>query len=97
MMRSIHILFVVMAMMILPSIGFADDYSDCRSACAAEKNNRNMGCPSPYDAANAGQERLQCLKENQAAFEDCISHCPATPPLPPASEEQQPSPPAMAY
>lgn len=95
MMRPIHIPIMAMAMLLLPYAGYADDYQDCRSTCAAEKESRNMNCPSPYDSSASGQDRSQCMKDNQAAYEDCVNHCP-TPPTPPSSETQ-PSPPPMAY
>lgn len=90
-MRPVCILCVMAAL--LPCASSADDYSDCRLTCAAERDTRNMNCPSPYDVSPAGEERRQCLKENQDAYADCVKHCPT----PPVQQEEAPSPPNMSY
>lgn len=95
MMRPIYILFMAVAMLFLPGSSFAEDYSDCRLTCNAEKETRNMNCPSPYDVSDQGQQRRQCMKDNQSAYDDCVSRCP-TPPRP-ASSDEQPAPAPMAY
>ena len=86
MMRPTYMLFTS-AILLLPSAGFAEDYQDCKLTCAAEKETRNMRCPSSYNSSAASTEHRQCLKENEDAFEDCVNHCPTPPP---ASEEQTP-------
>ncbi len=81
-MRPTYMLFAS-AILLLPGAGFAEDYQDCKLTCAAEKETRNMRCPS----SGANTEHRQCMKENEDAYDDCVNHC-ATPP--PASEEQTP-------
>src|SRR5512139_3712951 len=92
MVRPIYFLCMAIAMILLSGISFADDYEDCRLSCAGERDTRNMDCPSPYDASD--EERRQCLNESQAAYENCISDCPAPPPVSSPSSEQN-SPPRL--
>ena len=94
MMRPIHILFMAMAMNLLPGAGLAEDYQECRLRCAAERDTRNMDCPSPYDDTESGQERRQCLTASQTTYADCLKGCPAPPP---PSFGEQVSPPATGY
>jgi hypothetical protein len=95
MMRPIRFLFMAMAVNILPGTSVAEDYQDCRSRCAAERDTRNMDCPSPYDDTESGEARRQCLRVSQTAYMDCLRVCPAPPP--PASFGEQVSPPATGY
>ncbi len=92
--QTFRILLLALALLSLSSALRADDYSDCRSDCAAQRDTRNMDCPSPYDTSDSGQQRALCLKQNQDAYNECLAHCPAPPPPPPSSEEQAPP---MAY
>lgn len=91
---SLRILFMAMAMLLLFSVVFAQDYDDCKQACEATRDTRNMDCPSPYDAPSAaGLERRQCIENNQAAYKECIKQCPAQ-----SSSSGEPvAPPAMGY
>jgi hypothetical protein len=92
--RLFHILFMALAMFLLPVAAFAQAYDDCRLTCMAERDTRNMSCPSPYDSVNAGEDRRQCLDKSQAIYKECIQRCPALPP-PPSSERV--TPPVMGY
>jgi hypothetical protein len=92
-MRPLRILFMAMAM--LPAAAFAQGYDDCKLTCAADRDTRNMSCPSPYDANNAGQERRQCIDDSQATYKECIRQCPAS--TPPSSSEEPTAPPATGY
>ncbi|HEY6022009.1 MAG TPA: hypothetical protein VIY48_19730 [Candidatus Paceibacterota bacterium] len=92
--RALLISFMAMAMLLLFSAAFAQGYDDCKQACAADRDTRNMACPSPYDDPSAGAERRQCIEKNQAAYKECIKQCPAPPP---ASSGDQLAPPAMGY
>ena len=96
MMRPTYILCTAMVMLLLPCATYADDYQDCKSSCTAARDTSNANCPSPYDTSE--QQRNECIKNNQAAYEECVNQCPApaTPPPPPAGE-QQPAPPGMGY
>ncbi len=87
-MRQFNILFTAMAMILVPSAGLADDYQDCQSICASEKESRNMNCPSPYEASDSGDGHAQCMKGNRAAYDDCLNYCSSAPPQPPSSNEQ---------
>lgn len=89
-MRPIYVLAVAVITTFLPGASYADDYDDCRATCTFEKDTRNMNCPSPYDASD--QERSQCLKNSQSSYEDCVKHCPASPPS--SSGGQVPPPPS---
>ncbi len=95
-MRSIHVLFMAVAMATLPSIGFAQERDECISNCTSDKENSSTECPSPYDSTDySSTERNQCLEKIQAAYQECVDKCPP-PPSPPSSEEQT-APPAMGY
>lgn len=90
-MRTTQILFAATAMLLPPGAGFAEDLQPCQATCLAQKETRNMDCPSPYDVSDSGQERHRCIKENESAYENCIDRCPL-PPRRPSSSVDQTSP-----
>jgi hypothetical protein len=95
-MRQIYFLTISMFMLLVPCAACADDYQDCISSCSAERDSKNADCPSPYDTSE--QQRDECIKSNQAAYEECVIQCPApATPAPPPSGAQQPAPPVMGY
>ncbi|WP_212786579.1 hypothetical protein [Ferrigenium kumadai] len=86
-MRLILILTAIMAQLFLTDISWADTYEDCKESCETDKEARDIDCPSPYDSSTGGQERGQCMKDSQEAYNRCLSSCPRpTPPSPPSSE-----------
>ncbi len=95
-MKLAGLFIIAVAAVLLTRPGFAQDYQDCRSTCLAERDTRNMDCPSPYDIADNSQERSQCLKASQAAYLNCVKQCPAPPPGSSSPGEQR-SPPATSY
>lgn len=89
---------MALALLLLPCAAPAqDDYADCRLTCNAERETRDMDCPSPYDLMENGQERAQCMKDNRDAYNDCLSHCVPPQPEQPSSETPPPPPPPMGY
>lgn len=96
-MRTTHMLFAAMATLLLPGASFAEDLTACQANCAAAKESRNMDCPSPYDVSDSGQERHQCIKDNETAYEDCIDHCPPPPRRSSSSVDQVSPSPATSY
>ncbi len=79
-MRLVFMLTAIMTQLFLTNIGWADAYEDCKTSCEADRESRDMDCPSPYDAASTGDRDL-CLKNNQEAYNSCIKGCPP-PPIP---------------
>jgi hypothetical protein len=97
-MPTTRIPLIALALLLLPCAAFAQaDYSDCRLTCAAERESRDMNCPSPYGITDGGQERSLCMKDNRDAYNDCLSHCPTPQPVQPSSETPPPPPPPMGY
>ena len=95
-MRSIHVLFVVMAMVMLPGSSFAQERDDCLTSCTSDRESSNTECPSPYDSTDySSKERDQCLEKIRAAYQECVDKCP--PPPAPSSSEEQTAPPTMGY
>lgn len=90
-MRPIYIPVMAMAVLLSSCVSFADEHKNCTERCDAERDTRNMHCPSPYDTSEASQERSQCLKISQTAYADCVRQCPAPP------RSQQVVPPSMGY
>ena len=90
-MRTIIILTAIILTQLIPgNAGFAEGYDDCKTSCAANKATRIADCPSPYDSANEGRDRNQCLKTSQELYTSCIERCPP-PPSPPESESSSPT------
>jgi hypothetical protein len=95
-MRSIHVLFMAVAMAMFPNIGFAQERDECMTSCTSDRESSNTECPSPYDSADySSTERDRCLEKNQTTYQECVDKCPP-PPAPPSSEEQ-PAPATMGY
>jgi len=92
-MRSILIATTIIAQALIASVSLAQDeaYEDCRGNCTAEKQTRDMECPSPYDSTNMGKDRDDCLQSSRDLYTKCIQACPP-PQTPPPS-----SPPPMGY
>ncbi len=95
-MRSIYVLFVAVAMAMLPSIGFAEDRDECVTSCTSDRESSNTECPSPYDSTDySSSERDRCLEKSRDAYQECIDKCPHPPA--PSSSEEEPAPPTMGY
>ncbi len=78
-MKPIYILFMAMAMHLLPVAGFAQDRYDCITKCAEEKNARDAACPSSFDSnATSSSSRLngRCMQKSEAAYSRCFNRCP---------------------
>ncbi len=86
-MRSMFLFAAALAALLPASACLADDYDDCKTQCAADRDSRNANCPSPYDTSQ--EERDQCLKDSQDAYLACVHACP-----PPASSQ---GPSTMTY
>ncbi len=84
MMRTFYILSLVMAITLLLGATFDENYEDCVLRCSAERDTRNMDCPSPFDASD--DERNQCLRDSKEEYDNCISDCPAPSSTSPSSE-----------
>lgn len=95
MLRRIPMEIAMAALLLLSAAGFAEDYQDCKLRCVAERDTRNMECPSPDGAAVGSQSRQQCLKNNQTTYEDCFNRCPV--PQPPTYSDERIAPPIMGY
>ncbi len=94
-MRALFIIMAVLAQMLVATASLAQNeaYEDCRGNCTAEKQTRDMDCPSPYDSTNMGKDRDDCLQSSRDVYTRCIQACP--PPQNPAPESS--TPPPMGY
>ncbi len=90
-MRLILIFVAIVTQSVLTPVGLAQTVDDCKADCLADKQARDMDCPSPYDASSS-DERTRCLKVSQDAYSSYIQGCqPASPP------ETSSPPPPMGY
>lgn len=100
-MRPIYILFIALAMNLLPGTSFAEDRYDCVLRCSAEKDTRNIDCPSSSGSSansNSARTQAQCMQASEAAYINCFRRCP--PPLfspSAASGKQNSSPSPTGY
>lgn len=91
-MRSMLVFTMTMAQLLLATVSFAatDSYDDCRTSCAADRQSRDMDCPSPYDSAR--QSREQCLQASRETYQSCVNSCP-----PPSPSPAESNPSTMGY
>ncbi len=92
-MRSLLIITALAQILVAnASLAQNEAYEDCRGTCTAEKQTRDMDCPSPYDSTNMGQDRDQCLQNSRDVYTRCIQACP-----PPQTPPESSTPPPMGY
>ncbi len=96
-MRPIYFLITALAMMLLSGTSFAEDRYECILKCSAEKDTRNVDCPSPYESSTSNEERARCMKRSQDIYIDCFNHCPPPQYAPPPAEESPSSPYPSGY
>jgi hypothetical protein len=77
-MRSILVLVMSGAMLLLPGAVFAETETDpveeCRIKCHDENSARQATCPQPDE--DTQEARAQCLQESESAYAGCLSSCP---------------------
>lgn len=86
-MRSILIVVLFGALLLLNSAGFAETDAECQARCAAEKEARDAACPSPSD--DPVRERAPCLQDSQELYNSCINSC--APPAPADAPADKPA------
>jgi hypothetical protein len=73
-MKSILIFTMFGILLLLPGVGSAETYAECKAACAADKVSRDEICPPLGEGAD--QERVECLQENLSSYNICVNSCP---------------------
>ena len=84
-MRSLIMVAVLGALLILPGSSAAETDVECRARCGADKELRDATCQPPGE--DTDQARALCLQDNQEAFNSCIGGCPPPEPAGPPAEK----------
>jgi hypothetical protein len=79
-MRSIIMFFVLVTLLLLPGVSFADANAECLSNCTNDKATRDSNCPPQSDNI-ADYDRAHCLRDSQDEYNNCVKNCPPPEPI----------------
>jgi hypothetical protein len=77
--RSLLILAVVGAVLLLPHANYAEPSAECQAQCAEAKASGDASCARTYED-ETDQRRVDCVQDSQENYNSCINECPQSMP-----------------